>query len=201
MRLWLYHSTLNWRHNSQIATDEVFDSEHHLIGQTLSPCYNQPMNFSPDTLWILSFLFTARLSGISKVSLDRVQIVLCLSVCPWALKDKNGIVKKKKKQKGKKAIPFPGLIIEALGSDMSWLKQHHFCHSCLATDLTNDAVGSPPDAIKYGVKQEGLPSALLFQPLLVPTPWPRCFFLKSKVQWHFSIFFFYLWWFWSVCIL
>lgn len=114
-------------------------------------------------------------------------VFVCLSLGP---ERQEWDSKKKKKQKGKKAIPFPGLIIEALGSDMSWLKQHHFCHSCLATDLTNDAVGSPPDAIKYGVKQEGLPSALLFQPLLVPTPWPRCFFLKSKVQWHFSIFFF-----------
>lgn len=113
-------------------------------------------------------------------------VFVCLSLGP---ERQEWDSKKKKKQKGKKAIPFPGLIIEALGSDMSWLKQHHFCHSCLATDLTNDAVGSPPDAIKYGVKQEGLPSALLFQPLLVPTPWPRCFFLKSKVQWHFSIFF------------
>jgi len=47
-----------------------------------------------------------------------------------------------RKSLGEGGIPFPGLIAEADGSDMSWLKQHHFCPSCLAADLTNDAVGS-----------------------------------------------------------
>lgn len=84
-----------------------------------------------------------RLSGVSKVSLDRFKIVLCLSVCPWAPRRREWDSKKKGgKKREKKAIPFPGLITEAGGSDMSWLKQHHFCHSCLAADLTNDAVGS-----------------------------------------------------------
>lgn len=36
VRLWHYPSNPNQHHNFQIATDEVFDSERHLIGQMVS---------------------------------------------------------------------------------------------------------------------------------------------------------------------
>lgn len=136
LTVWLPHIQSSTNYHTGI--DEVFDSESHLL---LSA-----REFPPsDTLWILSFSFTARLSTVFKVSVLTAPRLfrVCLFVPgPW---EESGIVKggrrEREKKKKKKAIPFPGLIAEAGASDMSWLKQHHFCHSCLAADLTNDAGG------------------------------------------------------------
>lgn len=110
----------------------MLDCEICVINQTVVP-FLSALNFSSNTPWILFVLFTIGLSGISKVFLDHFLIVLCLSVCPSA--------PERQDCKIGGGIPFPGLITEADGSDMSWLKRHLFCHSCLAADLTNDAVG------------------------------------------------------------
>lgn len=115
------------------------------------------MNFSRDTLWILSFLFTARLSGVSKVSLDRFQIVLCLSVCPWAPKGESGIVK----EEGKKSHSiswtdhWSGWLWHVMTQTASFLpllsRRWPYKWCCRL----------PPYAIKHGVKQDGVLSPLI----------------------------------------
>lgn len=109
------------------------------------------MDFSPDTLWILSFLFTARLSGVSKVSLDRFQIVLCLSVCPWALKGEIGIVKDRKKSHSISWTDhWSGWLWHVMTQTASFLpllsRRWPYKWCCRP----------PPYAIKHGVKQEGV---------------------------------------------
>lgn len=107
------------------------------------------MNFSPDTLWILSFLFTAWLSGIFKVSLDRFQIVLCLSVCPWALKGESRIVKEEKKSHSISWTDhWSGWLWHVMTQTASFLpllSRHWPYKWCCRL---------PPYAIKHGVKQD-----------------------------------------------
>lgn len=111
------------------------------------------MNFS-DTLWILSFLFTARLSDISKVFLDHFQIVSCLSVCPWAPKGESGIVKRRREKKKSHSISWTdrwsGLLWHVMTQTASFLPLLSRCWPykwCCRL---------PPYAIKHAVKQDGV---------------------------------------------
>lgn len=165
----------------------VFDSERHSIGQTVFGCHNQPMNFSPDTSWILSFLFTARLSGVSKVSLDRFQIVLCLSVCPWAPKGESGIVKEEKKSHSISWTDhWSGWLWHVMTQTASFLpllsRRWPYKWCCRL----------PPYAIKHGVKQDGVLSPLIraAAPSAVFAPRSHLSEKKSRLQRQFS-----LWWF------
>lgn len=113
------------------------------------------MNLSRDTLWIPSFLFTASLSGISKVSLDRSQIVLCLSVCPWALKGESGIVKeeeggRKKSHSISWTDHWSGWLWHVMTQTASFLPvlSRHWPYKWCCR--------FPPYAIKHGVKQDGV---------------------------------------------
>lgn len=140
------------------------------------------MNFSPDTLWIPSFLFTARLSGVSKVSLDRFQIVLCLSVCPWAPKGESWIVKDGGEKKKSHSISWTdhwsGWLWHVMTQTASFLpllsRRWPYKWCCRL----------PPYAIKHGVKQDGVLSPSYVQ----QHPHSR---QKLAVS---------LWWFWPYTV-
>lgn len=158
VREWNYQPNPNWHHNFQIATDEVLERQTLFNWSDGFSCRNQPMNFSPDALWIPSFLFTARLSGVSKVSLDRSQIVLCLSVCPWAPKGESGDSKRwrgKKSHSISRTDHWSGWLWHVMTQTASFLpllsRRWPYKWSCRL----------PPYAIKHGVKQDGVLSPLI----------------------------------------
>lgn len=102
---------------------------------------------------MLSFLFTAWLSGISKVFLDRFQIVLCLSVCPWAPKGESGIVKRRRGGKSHSISwtdHWSGWRWHVMTQTASFLPLLSRCWPykwCCRL---------PPYAIKHAVKQDGV---------------------------------------------
>lgn len=127
LTVWLWY--IQPRTNHHIGIDEVFDSESH-FSSWISPLTRYESSLS-------CLLPDCQPSPRSLLTASRLFCVCLFVPGPW---EESGIVKGGRSEK--KAIPFPGLITEAGASDMSWLKQHHFCHSCLAADLTNDAGGS-----------------------------------------------------------
>lgn len=131
-RLWVNQSVPC----NHTGPDEPCDPGHHFKPLLPHSAHDFPSWHVMNPLFLVYCPTVRRLQGLSW-PLPDCFVFVCLSLGP----ERREWDSKRRSEK-KKAIPFPGLITEAGGSDMSWLKQHHFCHSCLAADLTNDAGGS-----------------------------------------------------------
>lgn len=100
VKLQHYQSNSNWHHyfpdcqwcGAPLQTS--FNWSDGFFRAVMSPWISLLTHYESSLSCLLHWL-----SGVSKVSLDRFQIVLCLSVCPWAPKGEGWIVKDGEKKK------------------------------------------------------------------------------------------------------